>query len=576
VKSVFIIFMALSILLYAGCSKQPATPDSINNNVADEHTDGMITNPEDKVTDKQPFINFFKEKDEAVNVIFFEEEDLDQDGSNEVVIGAGPSAEEYTYIYVLRDNNGVIEQLGDNLASGGYSVYELKLIQIQNSRYKSIYLGLTNFASMIGFAIYDCRGPMPNQVVYSASATGSGTDELVDSDNDGQFDGYVQYRSSYDVLYFPVQKIFEWEEQNFVHDRTEIEIPGYPERIEDLVLQYFTLRVLDDGKSVAIDNRLAEISMNQSVRDFDIPLDVMYSALYNHYLAADSVIGFESKQNDNSAIVKATYSYDKYKTDRYTLKMTKSSERWHIDHIEKETTYAFPDEIEIPFTPLQMETLYKGEPEPEWTSIGSMPFGKIGQDELTLEVYEEPPEKDWPNHTAYNGILEWKEQRYLIREVSSDLLFKYEDSCQSVSTCQFLSSFLGFKQYVLIGSLAPFGNGPGRMIYIVYDSVNDTFLTFDAWGVPGFIDLDGDGVDEFVIEFQGTGMNLPDLTIIRFNKGIIEVNYSIKGVLGGGSDNAVYLQKDLKRPIIKLSNVWNESAPTYSFTYNNGKMIRQR
>lgn len=58
------------------------------------------------------------------------------------------------------------------------------------------------------------------------------------------------------------------------------------------------------------------------------------------------------------------------------------------------------------------------------------------------------------------------------------------------------------------GGSAP--NGPGLTVYLVMDREQNRAYTFDAWGQASFLDIDGDGDEELVIEFPGLHMSPPD------------------------------------------------------------------
>jgi hypothetical protein len=289
-------------------------------------------NEEENIDTSKKYIDFVKEKDNGSDIVFYDKEDLDLDGRDEVVIAFGnPGEDLVSQLYILRDNDGKIQKLGGNLAEGGYSVYKVKIISLQNTPKKYIYCGLTNGGPLTGFKIYEISKEQPDIICYSASATGSGADELRDFDNDGKFDGYVQKRSSYDVLYYQLSRTFIWNNVNFVLSSTDIEIPEYPNNVKDVIIQYLSLRVLNIEKSLEADKRLSELCTYSKAKDVNISLDVWYSALYNTMIGLQKQINFEIDEKNNDANASVSYYDDNNAEYKFTFNLIKSDGGWSID-----------------------------------------------------------------------------------------------------------------------------------------------------------------------------------------------------------------------------------------------------
>lgn len=286
----------------------------------------------------EKYIDYMKEKDSNYDIVFFVKKDIDFDGNYEVVIASGTTNEKnipnyISKLYVLRENNDRIEQLGGNLAEEGYSIYSIDLIQLNNMYKKYIYLGLTNGAGMIGFKIYELSDDKPKTICYSASPTGSGSDELKDFDNDGQFDGYIQNRSSYDVLYYSLSRTYMLENNEFILKSTYIEVPQYPGNIKDVIMQYISLRVLDKGKSPEISKRLSELCIYEKADNVSFPSDVWHSALYNTIMIMDNKIEFDISKEANIATATAIYLDENNKEHKRKFHFKKLDNRWCIDNI---------------------------------------------------------------------------------------------------------------------------------------------------------------------------------------------------------------------------------------------------
>ncbi|MCX7772208.1 MAG: hypothetical protein N2376_03745 [Clostridia bacterium] len=277
---------------------------------------------------------FLESKDEQNEILFSTKKDIDGDGRYEIVAGAGTKGEDdlstyYSSVYVLREKGDSLELFGDNLASGGYGIYEVQLVKLQDSKSDYIYLGLTNGGPLTGFQLLELKDDSLNPIAYSASATGSGHDYLIDENSDGSFDGYIQDRSSYDVLYIPTIRSFAWENGSFVAKNTSVSLPEYPDVVQDVILQYLTLRAIADGMSKEITPRLSELLLSDPTTE--LPVDVWYTAVSNTLIGIDSQIEFKTQESANQATSQLSYKDGSGKTYAFTFKLVKSEGKWHID-----------------------------------------------------------------------------------------------------------------------------------------------------------------------------------------------------------------------------------------------------
>jgi hypothetical protein len=203
--------------------------------------------------------------------------------------------------------------------------------------------------------------------------------------------------------------------------------------------------------------------------------------------------------------------------------------------------------------------------------LKEIPFGEVRQQKIVLYIYQEPKKPDDP--TAYkHAFIQFKNKNYPIPNlISTDLS---ETPMAEHSTMFLLQHNFSYQdnQLVLLGGIELEANGPGLVAYIMYDIVKNKWFTFKDWGKPRFIDLDSDGVDEFVIQFEGLHLQYPDVTVYTWNKGIIEVSNSIQtAVLGSSAGNYAILGDDKKITI--GDNRTDE--PGAQYIYEKGKLLKQ-
>ncbi|EFM11388.1 hypothetical protein PaecuDRAFT_1834 [Paenibacillus curdlanolyticus YK9] len=216
---------------------------------------GEVVRTANGVIVPRKYVDYLKNiKLDVQQLSFFQEADLDGDGVQEAIVRSDYN----NNVYVMQvDAKGKVKQLGESI-SMGYEVYEVALVYLQDRPEPVIKLGL-GMGSGWGFELVTLKDKVPEVLVYSASATGSGEDELVDSNHDGKIDGYTQARYSYDVLNYGVLRTFKLQHGGFQQVSTSVDPGEYPNTVKGVVGHYFALRMIDDGYSDKIKKRLKEL-----------------------------------------------------------------------------------------------------------------------------------------------------------------------------------------------------------------------------------------------------------------------------------------------------------------------------
>lgn len=328
VSMLILIMLAMNLV---SCSKN--TVDNVDNEKNDNQIENTVKNTSNASDLIKAYINEeLIEADEKI--LFYYDEDIDLDGNNEVIVAIGTEGEDKlsTYIkkaYVLKVVDGEIKQIGDNFAQSSYAVYEVELISLAGDEKKYIYCGLTNGLNLEGFRIIELDDKGLNEIAYSASATGAGSDEIVDSDNDGKIDGYVQNRWSYDVLYYPVKNIYKYNNKKFELVETNVVLPDYPVAPEDVVREYLALNVLDLNKSEEVSERLGKLCHQDVKGAIDFSNDELFEALLFEELEFESDKEITAKENGITANVIVSIEGNK----RYKFTLNKEKDIWSIGNI---------------------------------------------------------------------------------------------------------------------------------------------------------------------------------------------------------------------------------------------------
>lgn len=281
--------------------------------------------------EKQPLLKAFPFLDN------FQIEDIDLDGNNEILI----VTKEASNIILLRETNGIISILSKKTPPTGYSPYSAKIIRLENTDKKYIFVGLTNGFHLFGFAIFDLNRNELTPIYYGASPTGSGIDELIDSNENGTYDKHIQNRANYDYFYYNVVNHYTWNGKEFIYDCMDIDIPKYPTEIKEVIQQYMELSCLYDGKNEAIYDRLKELSTCKLLKENDKKsIEKFLYSRDSFYFASN----FDFVINQEDTYAKADILWESYdeKYD-YCFSLKKIKNKWVIDSFVIKKTVSLPN-----------------------------------------------------------------------------------------------------------------------------------------------------------------------------------------------------------------------------------------
>lgn len=252
-------------------------------------------------------------------------EDIDLDGNNEILI----VTKEASSIILLRETNGTISILSKKIPPTGYTPYSAKIISLENTDKKYIFVGLTNGFHLYGFALFDLNKNELTPIYYGASPTGSGIDELIDSNQNGAYDKHIQNRGNYDYFYYTIVNYYIWNGKKFIYDCMDIDMPKYPSEIKDVIQQYMELSCLYDGKNEAVYHRLKELSTCKLLKENDKKsIEKFLYSRDSFYFASN----FDFIINQEDTYAKADILWESYdeKYD-YSFSLKKIKNKWVID-----------------------------------------------------------------------------------------------------------------------------------------------------------------------------------------------------------------------------------------------------
>jgi len=258
--------------------------------------------------------------------------------------------------------------------------------------------------------------------------------------------------------------------------------------------------------------------------------------------------------------------------DSQSLNENKASTQLH-----KEVTdiTQLPDRVDLSFTPLELEGLERGGKFKSWESLKSISLGSIKGKSITLHVFDETNQDNLCSAPyATVSLIEFDGEIYKLPDCTSASL-KEKKLKQAVFTSKDLKQ-KNHEQMIVAGvELA--ANGPGRMLYMVYDSDGQNLGSFEDWGLPKVVELDHSGEKELINQFQGLHMQFPDVTIYRWVNGIIHKSLSLKKVLSitNHNQNTVSLKTNNNQYIFDVRFLTDYQSRTYQnvkYRYENGEL----
>lgn len=322
------ILILIVILVFTSC--KGATEKIMNEQSVEEINDNSDLEYNEWNIDSLRLILDVESDSEVMFEAFY---DFNNDGLDELIIAFGYDNEgernyidDIFYIGLIDESYEVYHRLEHS----GYGYFDVDLIYLEDKEHPVLYCKITNYANLEGFELYDIQDNTLNQIVYSASGTGVGHDEMLDLDEDGIYQGYLQERQSYDSLYTVLYRYYIYRDGEFVLDNISADFYNYPSTPEDTVRQFFNLHTLLNNEEMAIpdiDDRINELCPG----NFEPPYLYSMEEMINNNIFLDTpfVLRTEiSEQNNITYVYQEHQSDDKIPTVVYSLE--ESDGKWKI------------------------------------------------------------------------------------------------------------------------------------------------------------------------------------------------------------------------------------------------------
>ncbi len=128
---------------------------------------------------------------------FYVKKDFEGDGKQEIIYSVlekdgGLDERKYSDIYFLKVENGKLKF--HQLRGYVYRINELKFVNVEGIDEQVLYIGITNYSSMNGFALEIITEDGLKTYQHCVSENGQGRDTILDFDDDGDYDGFGRER----------------------------------------------------------------------------------------------------------------------------------------------------------------------------------------------------------------------------------------------------------------------------------------------------------------------------------------------------------------------------------------------
>ena len=337
-----VIILLVLTLQITGCKKEELTKK--NNAVSEKAKTAEVVS--DTVFDRKnsyyPFMK--KNHPEVINehAMFFREKDIDLDGQNEAIIAFGNGSDNnpsIDNIFILKNDHGTITEIEADFGFEKYPFSNIQLVSLKGKDKYYISLEIAQWFNAKGFALYEMTGNDIKQIFTSASLikeddgfTGEFNDSLIDSNKDGQVDGYIQSTQYY---LFSMKNKFAFENGTFNLKQKYFVMDEYPDTVFYVITQYICFRSFSFRDKMS-NQRLEELCLDKTANPGPLKLEtweLIFKSLNNNsvemtddYYDNDDVI-------DTKAIVEFSDS-EKNINCQLKFELHRSGEKWQITKVD--------------------------------------------------------------------------------------------------------------------------------------------------------------------------------------------------------------------------------------------------
>ncbi|MBO8155084.1 MAG: hypothetical protein H0Z32_01375 [Bacillaceae bacterium] len=230
-----------------------------------------------------------------------------------------------------------------------------------------------------------------------------------------------------------------------------------------------------------------------------------------------------------------------------------------------------PNKVELSYESVELSKLNKNEPTDSMELVSSISLGDIENKKISLNVYKETNENNQCGESHETlSFLEFNGDEYQINECTSKSLLADDHKEDAI---YLINHKFNSNQKLLLSGIELSANGPGRMLYLMYDMDSNEWLTFEDWGFPLLEDIDESNNITFLNQFPGLHFEGPDVNIYRWHHGKFERSIKISKAMGLSSKliSAIRLEQNVFNVLVQLEDEKQLSA---EYKYEEGKLVK--
>ena len=282
--------------------------------------------------EEKKYWSFIKGKAEIVydlEILKIEKHPLDLQRGNYVFVLLGKPDQMANTLYVLKENTD-LEWVGQIYEKGLLDDFDFIKVAGSEKTYLQTYL--TNHANTSGFKVFDLEGGQIKALWEDGLGfKGFSGSRLLDTDEDGYMDTFTWGAFSYNVFYYPTNKVYTWQDDDFYLLEHDVEVGPYPESIDQVVKHFIELHALQEG-SKDIEGRLKAINPKDVFYDHT---RISFEDIQSGAILLEDFINYQVTEEKNTGLViLESGSNSKGKPYKLSFTMARKDGRWVVDGIE--------------------------------------------------------------------------------------------------------------------------------------------------------------------------------------------------------------------------------------------------
>jgi hypothetical protein len=228
------------------------------------------------------------------------------------------------------------------------------------------------------------------------------------------------------------------------------------------------------------------------------------------------------------------------------------------EDVKQGSQLTLPDRVDLSYSEMAPSNWNQETDTSAWTHHNSLHFGLLDGEDVVLDLFLD-------EGNDVHGVLRYSNKEFKILHIGYN-----PDEVQVESLNQIF--YRENEKVELVG----FIESGGRYYYLIYE--NQEWSILDTWAKPYLADIDKDGTLDIISQFEGRGMNFPDVTIMKWD-GIDFVGTSIRSHFSSLDVSTAgimlafeYFHED-NNLFIKVTPIGEDEYPSIQYRFEDNSLI---